>query len=109
MSCVHGRCSKTDFYTEICICDEHWSGIDCSERRSLYKTLPFIRTTQPMKIIKNLTQNDRNDYLNWLNINYGISKLPNRFQQPLTTPILAHRYSRIKMRTLFEKNLLDLF
>jgi hypothetical protein len=29
--CVHGKCFKIDFYTEICVCEKNWAGIDCSQ------------------------------------------------------------------------------
>ena len=29
--CIHGQCIKIDLYTEICICEENWIGVDCSE------------------------------------------------------------------------------
>jgi hypothetical protein len=49
-----------------------------------------------MKIIKNLTQTNQYDYLHWLNTNYGMNKLPNRFQPPHTTPFISDRYSKKK-------------
>jgi hypothetical protein len=100
---------KTDFYKEICVCQENWSGIDCSQKSYSFKTMAsanFIDTTKSMKIIKNLTntssKHDLHDYLNWLNINYGISKTPNRYQQPLTTPFISHKYSIKKIPQLLE-------
>ena len=32
--CLHGQCLKIDVYTEICICEDNWSGIDCSRALS---------------------------------------------------------------------------
>ncbi len=32
--CIHGQCIKIDLYTEVCICEHHWSGIDCSQASS---------------------------------------------------------------------------
>ena len=29
--CIHGQCLKIDLYTEICICEDNWSGSDCSQ------------------------------------------------------------------------------
>ena len=43
---------------------------------------------------KNLTQHDREDYLKWLNTNYGIGHLPNRFPPSSATPFIPNRYSR---------------
>jgi hypothetical protein len=79
--CIHGQCFKTNFYKEVCVCQENWSGIDCSQKLN------------PFKKSKNSTNNDLDDYLKWLNINYGISKIPNRIQQSFTTPIMSHRFS----------------
>jgi hypothetical protein len=29
--CIHGQCLKIDLYTEICICENYWTGVDCSQ------------------------------------------------------------------------------
>lgn len=29
--CLHGQCLKIDLYTEVCICETNWIGVDCSE------------------------------------------------------------------------------
>lgn len=29
--CIHGQCLKIDLYTEVCICEANWIGIDCSQ------------------------------------------------------------------------------
>ena len=29
--CVHGKCYKIDRFTEICVCERNWSGIDCTQ------------------------------------------------------------------------------
>lgn len=88
--CIHGRCSKPDFYTEICVCNDGWTGIDCSERISPFHTTNSITTN------KNLTQNDREAYLKWLNTNYGIGQLPNPLQPSFTTPFIPNRYSKTR-------------
>ncbi|CAF1431582.1 unnamed protein product [Rotaria sp. Silwood1] len=107
--CIHGQCFKIDLYTEICVCEKNWSGIDCSEIVSTSSTTKkshpittltsakFIQTTiKPMKIIKNNTnislKNDLRNYLDWLNTNYGITKTTKIFQQSLTTPLISHKY-----------------
>jgi hypothetical protein len=90
--CIHGQCYKTNFYTEICVCQQNWTGLDCSQ-----------------KSMKNLTNNDSNDYLNWLNINYGISKIPNRFHQVVTTQTMSHRFSRNKNQINFFEKLCRFF
>ncbi|CAF3940161.1 unnamed protein product [Rotaria sp. Silwood2] len=106
--CVHGQCFKIDLYTEICVCEKNWSGIDCSQALSTSSTTQksyplttitsakLIQTTKQMKIIKNVTnislKHDLRDYLNWLNINYGITRTTKLFQQPVTTPIISHKY-----------------
>lgn len=85
--CVHGQCFKTNAHKEICVCKDNWNGIDCSQ-----KSYP-IKIQTSTKSMKNLTNNDLNAYLHWLNTNYGISKIPNRLQPLFTTPVMAHRFS----------------
>jgi hypothetical protein len=29
--CIHGQCLKIDLYTEVCICENNWIGVDCSQ------------------------------------------------------------------------------
>lgn len=99
--CIHGQCFKTNLHTEICICKQNWSGIDCSQKKY---PLKLQTSTQSMK---NLTNNELTAYLHWLNINYGISKIPNRFQQAFTTPSLAHRFRKNKQNKFFKKNYFD--
>ena len=37
--CVHGQCFKVDLFTEICVCEKNWNGVDCSQ--SLTRSLKF--------------------------------------------------------------------
>jgi len=81
IACFHGRCVQTNIYNEICVCHENWTGHDCSQR-------VHFPPKNPMK-----TEVD-DDYLSWLNANYGMIKAPPRFILPTTT-IIQPEYSEI--------------
>jgi hypothetical protein len=51
--CIHGQCLKIDLYTEICICEDHWIGVDCSQpltskHSNINNPLHFIRNLFPI-------------------------------------------------------------
>ncbi|CAF3647199.1 unnamed protein product [Rotaria sordida] len=107
--CIHGQCLKIDLYTEICICEENWTGIDCSQALFIPATItqladstrtfdtvtriPSVPITA-IKPMKNLTltplTDDLRDYLDWLNEYYAINRLTNSYQS-ITTSATFHK------------------
>ncbi|CAF4724968.1 unnamed protein product, partial [Rotaria sp. Silwood1] len=107
--CIHGRCLKIDLYTEICICEDNWTGIDCSQPlftpaiitplADSHKDLDTVTSVSSVPItaiksIKNLTLTpltiDLRDYLDWLKENYAINRLTNSYPS-ITTSSISHK------------------
>ncbi|CAF4008494.1 unnamed protein product [Adineta steineri] len=101
--CIHGQCLKIDLYTEICICENNWSGIDCSQALTttavstteLYPitSMPSIQIP-PIKPIKNLENTplttDLADYFDLMNVSSGIRRAINS-SQLMTTPSISYK------------------
>ncbi|CAF4495240.1 unnamed protein product [Rotaria socialis] len=107
--CIHGQCLKIDLYTELCICEEHWIGIDCSQgmpkleatsglsssSKKIHLTTLLSSTDKTaIKSMKNLTltplTDDLREYVEWLEDHYT----PNRSidsHQSLAPPSLLDR------------------
>ena len=90
--CIHGQCIKIDSFTEICACEKHWGGADCSRPLIVNLTSPIVETTMKMKTNPKL---ELNDYLNWLNINYGIQRTSSTPRNiPKIKPLIHDKFSK---------------
>ncbi|CAF5171277.1 unnamed protein product [Rotaria magnacalcarata] len=107
--CIYGQCLKIDLYTELCICEEHWIGIDCSQAlpepeitkglssssKKIHLTTKLASTEKTViKSMKNLTltplTDDLREYVEWLEDHYTTNRSIDSHQS-LAPPSLLDR------------------
>ncbi|UJR33508.1 hypothetical protein I4U23_020953 [Adineta vaga] len=108
--CIHGQCIKIDLYTEICICEKNWSGIDCSQALTTSTMTTQSRRTNKqsdptttissiqiplIKPTKDLSQTplatDLSAYFRWLNETYGIRQNNANTSQSTTVSSISQK------------------